>query len=67
MSVKDSPGVDQGDGVGFDQVGVGGGAFLSGVFDFKFEAFPGAGAEDGGVGGDLGDLNIAGFDFWHGF
>lgn len=59
--------IDQGDGVGFDQVRVGGGTFLTGVFDFKFEAFPGAGAEDGGVGGDLGDLDVAGFGGCHGF
>ena len=60
-------GVDQGDGVGFDQVRISRGTFLTGVFDFKFEPFPGAGADHGGVGGDFGDLDIAGFEFWHGF
>ena len=38
---------------------------MTGVFDFKFEAFPSAGAQHGGVGGDFGDLDIAGFGGGH--
>ena len=33
---------------------------MSGVFDFKFEPFPGTGAEDSGVGGDQKSKRSAG-------
>lgn len=57
--------IDQGGGFTFDQVGVGGGAFLSSIFDFKFEAFPGAGAKDGGIGANFGNLYVTGFGGCH--